>query len=127
MIEIKGLRITAGNYKLTGKAVEQRAAKITSEYVTKAKWCDKTFAPETLRGNDNNKGPFELALSTFLNGSPLGVVIGGNSEVNSTLTDIIETAAKYFSYTPEGMAVSPELNSRGPSGAYGILKSQFLE
>ena len=70
-------------------------------------------------------GPFEMALQSFLNGSPLGVVIGGNSEVNSTLNDIIDTAAKTFSTTPEGLAVSPELSPSGPNGAYGILKSQF--
>ena len=125
MIEIKGLRITDNNYRLNGKAVEQRVAKIHSEYVKKAKACDTQFAPETLHDNPNSQGPFEVALQSFFSGSPLGVVIGGTSEVNSTLNDIIETAAKAFSTTPEGLAVSPELSPHGPNGAYGILKSQF--
>ena len=53
MIEVKGLRITDNNYKLNGKAVEQRAARIHAEYVKKAKACDTQFAPETLHGNAN--------------------------------------------------------------------------
>ena len=49
IIEIKGIRITDGNYKLNGMAVEQRAAKIPQEYVTKAKNCDKKLHQKHFR------------------------------------------------------------------------------
>ena len=125
IIEVKGLQVTEGNYKLNGRAVDQQAAKIHGKYIDKAKWCDKHFANEIVHGNPTAQGPFELALQAFHKGSPLGVVIGGNSEVNRTLDDIITLLAKSYASTPEGLMVSPELSSRGPNGAYGILKAQF--
>ena len=125
IFEIKGLRVTDGNYSLRGKAVERRAAKIPSEYIDKAKECDKKFANETIQGNDSNCGPFEQALQHFLGGIPLGIVIGGASEVNGLLDEILDTVARKFSSTPDGLMVSPELAARGPNGSFRILKSQF--
>ena len=93
IIEIKGLRVTDNNYSLRGKAVERRAAKIPAEYIDKAKLCDEKFASETTQGNANNCGPFEQALKHFLGGAPLGIIIGGASEVNGLLDEILDTVA----------------------------------
>ena len=126
MIEVKGIRITDGNYTLRGTAVEKRAAKIPGKYTLKAHTCDQQFASETLDANGNGQGPFELALATFFGGTPIGFVVGSNSEYNKATDTFIETIAKTYANTPEGMAISPDLSSRGPRGAYKILKSQFI-
>ena len=125
IIEVKGLRMTGRNYPMEGKAVEARASKIHEEYVSKAKWCDKKFAPEIVKDNPEAQGPFEKSLQHFYGGGPMGVVIGTMSEANKTVRDIIKTAAKAASITPEGILLSPELTSTGPHGSYAILKAQF--
>ena len=125
LIEIKGLRLTHGNYKLKGQAVDSRAAKVHNEYITKAKWCDRKFAKQTLDIHEEWQGHFQLALNTFLNGTPIGIVIGSNSEASGDLDTLIDTVAKTYSNTPEGLSISPDLSSRGPRGTNRILKAQF--
>ena len=41
------------------------------------------------------------------------------------MDDLIDTIAKHYSITPEGMSISPDQSSRGPRGACKILKAEF--
>ena len=99
------------------------------EYPQKAHRADEQFAhdkPELWRAN---KGPFELALSTFMSGGPIPVVFGAFGEFNTSTTDkLVKRLAAIGAKTPAGINLSPHPDkARGKPGPTRILTARYRQ
>ena len=85
IFEIKGIRICKSRYKLRHNTVKDRASLVVPEYIGRDQTCDSKYSTKIVGNNSSTPGPFENAIRSFDTGGPIPLVIGGSSEVNSTV------------------------------------------